>query len=387
MEAILLGIIVILLCTSLYFAYRYFSLMRNSNINEDTLNRIKELSASNDLSKVEGRSYGSLFHELFELVTHLKEKFYLFSNKVKANGENLVEHGKYAAEKADIVRAAIDEVGKGLRKQLVATEESTVSMEDMTEAIEDLSERANKISEQSNTTLNLTQDGNEKLKESMEKMEQFNHTINKTFEAINVLGEKSQEIGVIVKVITGISEQINLLSLNAAIEAARAGEHGKGFAVVADEVRKLAGQSSQSAFEVSNIVKNIQEETDRVVKSMKQGTEEFAETNSTILEVGSMFEQILSTTKVIAENNANSSASAEELSSGSQQIMAAINEIAFISRECVEMFEELVGISDDELNTMDKLLHEAKNLVDLKNEEEQLLSSFNIDAETEEKIA
>ena len=154
-----------------------------------------------------------------------------------------------------------------MKKQLLATEESTVSMEDMTVAIEELSIRSNEISEQSNTTLQLTQEGNEKLKDSMDKMEQFNKTINTTFEAINVLGEKSHEIGTIVKVITGISAQINLLALNAAIEAARAGEHGKGFAVVADEVRKLAGQSSQSAFEVSNIVKNIQEETDRVVKS------------------------------------------------------------------------------------------------------------------------
>ena len=158
-------------------------------------------------------------------------------------------------------------------------------------------------------------------------------------------------------------------------------------AVVADEVRKLAGQSSQSAFEVSSIVKNIQEETDRVVKSMKQGTEEFEETNTTILEIGSMFEKILSTTKIIAENNANSSASAEELSSGSQQIMAAITEIAFISRESVEMFEELVEISDDELQTMEKLLQEAKNLVNLKNDAEKLLSSLNIDVEIEEKKA
>ena len=255
-------------------------------------------------------------------------------------------------------------------------------MENMTVAIEELSITSNEISEQSNTTLQLTQDGNEKLKDSMDKMEQFNKTINTTFEAINVLGEKSHEIGTIVKVITGISAQINLLALNAAIEAARAGEHGKGFAVVADEVRKLAGQSSQSAFEVSNIVKNIQEETDRVVKSMKQGTEEFAETNTTILEIGSMFERIVSTTKIIAENNTNSSASTEELSSSSQQIMTAMQEISFISRESVEMFEELVEISDDELQTMDKLVQEAENLVLLKNDAEQLLLSLSRDVKS-----
>lgn len=377
MEAVMIGIILILLCTSVYFGYRYFSLKRYSYINDEVLNEVKELAANNAIRKVDGTNYDSILRQLVESLSHVKEKFFSFTNHVNEKGEKLAEHGEYAAEKADIVRAAIDEVGKGLKKQLLATEESTVSMEDMTVAIEELSIRSNEISEQSNTTLQLTQEGNEKLKDSMDKMDQFNKTINTTFGAINVLGEKSHEIGTIVKVITGISAQINLLALNAAIEAARAGEHGKGFAVVADEVRKLAGQSSQSAFEVSNIVKNIQEETDRVVKSMKQGTEEFAETNTTILEIGSMFEQIVSTTKIIAENNTNSSASTEELSSSSQQIMTAMQEISFISRESVEMFEELVEISDDELQTMEKLVQEANDLVNLKSDAEQLLLSLS----------
>ncbi|MEG0470904.1 MAG: methyl-accepting chemotaxis protein [Solibacillus sp.] len=345
MEVINLGVIVILLCTTAYFAYQYFSLKRQTQNNIEYTNETK--------AQLEGR---------------VSEQFQQFAKTVNSKGEALTEHGEYAAEKADIVRAAIDEVGKGLKKQLVATEESSTSIEDMTEAIEDLSIRSNQISEQSNTTLELTQDGNEKLKNSMVRMEQFNQTINTTSGAINILGEKSHEIGKIVKVITGISEQINLLALNAAIEAARAGEHGKGFAVVAGEVRKLAEQSRQSSSEVSNIVKNIQEETDRVVKSMKQGTEEFSQTNSTILEVGMMFEQILEITQTIAENNSNASASTEELSSGSQQIMAAIKEIAFISQESVEMFEELVEISDEELGTMEDLVQEAKDLVELKND-------------------
>ena len=359
MEAIMMGIIVILLCTSLYFAYGYFSLKRQSSLNNEGIGATKDVSAN-----------------------QVRDQFQLFAKSVNEKAENLTEHGEYAAEKADIVRAAIDEVGKGLKKQLVATEESATSIEDMTEAIEELSIRSNQISEQSNTTLELTQEGHEKLKHSMVKMEQFNQTINVTFDAINILGEKSHEIGMIVKVITGISEQINLLALNAAIEAARAGEHGKGFAVVADEVRKLAEQSRQSAAEVSNIVKNIQEETDRVVTSMNQGTEEFAQTNTTILEIGTMFEKIVEITKIIAENNANSSASTEELSSGSQQIMASMKDIEFISRESVEMFEELVEISDDELSTMEKLVQEAENLVHLKNEAEKLLFSLNQDAET-----
>lgn len=341
----MIGIIVTLLFTTLYFAYQYFTLKSQSHTN----NEVASESAGHSTNEI-------------------NEQIQLIGKVVTEKGEKLTEHGEYAAEKADIVRAAIDEVGKGLKKQLNATEESSTSIEDMTVAIEELSIRSNQISEQSNTTLELTQDGNEKLKDSMVIMEKFNQTINTTSGAINNLGERSHEIGKIVKVITGISEQINLLALNAAIEAARAGEHGKGFAVVAGEVRKLAEQSRQSSSEVSNIVRNIQEETDKVVISMRQGTEEFEQTNTTISEVGRMFDQILDITKVIAENNANSSASTEELSSSSQQISAAMQEISFISRESVEMFEELVEISDDELNTMEALVQEAKSIAELKDD-------------------
>lgn len=93
MEAIMLGIIVVLICTSLYFAYRYFSLKRHAQLNDEGQKGLNELPAG-----------------------QIGEQFYKFANKIKEKGENLFEHGEYATEKADTVRAAIDEVGKGLKK-------------------------------------------------------------------------------------------------------------------------------------------------------------------------------------------------------------------------------------------------------------------------------
>lgn len=362
---------VILLCTTIYFGLKYNALRNTATIDTSVLEKVSQLTTK----QMDTTSMKTFVENLSEQAITEKEHFLHFTHDVDGKSENLKEQGEYAVEKADIVRAAIDEVGKGLHKQLVATEESTESMKDINEAIRELSIRSNDISEQSNMTLQLTQDGDEKLKESIRIMDKFNHTINTTFDGIKVLGEKSNEISTIVKVITGISEQINLLALNAAIEAARAGEHGKGFAVVADEVRKLAGQSSDSALEVSNIVKSIQDETERVVNSMEQGTKEFAVTNEKVSEIAIMFDKILETTQVIADNNMSSSASTEELSSSSQQITVAMDQISFISQESVEMFDELVGISDEELATMAKLLAEVDSIIALKARAQQLIEA------------
>lgn len=378
MEFIMFGILAILLSTTNYFAYRVLTIKKQVVMFEQMLDDLGSERGGAALKRLNESGKGNQF---VTFINRLRDGFSIFATNVLHKSDRLAEHGEYAAEKADIVRAAIDEVGRGLDKQLIATEESSVAMEDITQAIEELSVRSNEISEQSNMTLQLTEDGNEKLQVSLTKMTQFNDTIHTTFDAIQNLGEKSYEISNIVKVITGISDQINLLALNAAIEAARAGEHGKGFAVVADEVRKLAEQSRQSASEVSSIVKNIRVETDKVVTSMKQGTEEFEDANTTIDEVGAMFGRILETTKVIAENNANSSASTEELSSSSIQIMTSIKEIAEISKESVEMFEELMEINDEELQTMDKLLKEVEALVEMKADTDKLLQSFKQDSQ------
>ncbi len=112
------------------------------------------------------------------------------------------------------------------------------------------------------------------VRETINGMDQIRDQIQETSKRIKRLGESSQEIGSVVELINDISEQTNILALNAAVQAASAGEAGRGFAVVADEVQRLAERTSLATRRIESLVQTIQADTNEAVSSMEQTTAE-----------------------------------------------------------------------------------------------------------------
>ena len=141
-------------------------------------------------------------------------------------------------------------------------------------SIEQVSNNSTESADVAQKSVQIAAEGAGVVRETIQGMDQIRDQIQETSKRIKRLGESSQEIGSIVELINDISEQTNILALNAAVQAASAGEAGRGFAVVADEVQRLAERTSGATRRIENLVQAIQADTNEAVTSMEQTTAE-----------------------------------------------------------------------------------------------------------------
>lgn len=155
-------------------------------------------------------------------------------------------------------------------KQIVETGDA---VNNMTRSILQVSSNAGQASQVAQRSLQAATEGAQAVQNTISGMNEIRTQIQETSKRIKRLGESSQEISEIVELISDITEQTNILALNAAIQAASAGEAGRGFTVVAEEVQRLAERSSEATKQISAIVKTIQTDTNSAVAAMEKSTE------------------------------------------------------------------------------------------------------------------
>ena len=214
-------------------------------------------------------------------------------------------------------------------------------------AAQEIARNAAQASQQASDARNLAEDGQQVVDRSIQAMHQLSEMISASSSNIETLNSKTVNIGQILEVITSISQQTNLLALNAAIEAARAGEAGRGFAVVADEVRNLAHRTQESAQQVQTMIEELQVGARESVGTMSTSQRHSLDSVEIANQAGERLNSVTQRIGEIDGMNQSVATATEEQTSVVESINMDITEINTLNQEGVENLQSTLRACSD----------------------------------------
>jgi methyl-accepting chemotaxis protein len=238
-----------------------------------------------------------------------------------------------------------DTLATSIQELASQTDEVATAVEQMSSTITENADNINNTNDAAQSNMDIAVEGGKVVSETVEKMGQIGDVVSQSANNIEELGRSSKKIGEIINVIDEIADQTNLLALNAAIEAARAGEQGRGFAVVADEVRKLAERTGGATKEITDMVKEIQEQTFKAVDVMENGKIEVEKGITLAGTAGNSLEQIVSNAKSILERINFIADASREQSATSEEISKNVTAIAEVTQDSSNRVSDVSGLS------------------------------------------
>ncbi|MGU5683389.1 methyl-accepting chemotaxis protein [Aeromonas allosaccharophila] len=299
----------------------------------------KELgSGDGDLTqrlKVEGRD------ELSQVATGFNN----FVAKIHGSIEQVAENSRQLADTANEVANKAQLTQHNCTAQRDRTVQVATAIHEMGATVSEIAGNASLAAEVARQANDQADAGAVVVAQARHGIVGLSGEIEQVAEVIESLASQTDSIGSILETIRSISEQTNLLALNAAIEAARAGEQGRGFAVVADEVRNLANRSAASTAEIQGMINRLQEQSARAVSAMAQGRNQSLEVVSQADEANAALGQITAHITQINDMNIQVATATEEQSSVVGEINRNVEDINQLTMETADIAHQLTESS------------------------------------------
>ncbi|MBI1425035.1 MAG: HAMP domain-containing protein [Gammaproteobacteria bacterium] len=299
-----------------------------------------ETVASGDLRNTIDTQRNDEIGRLLKALEEMRANLHDMVGKVFGSASGL----SAAAEEMTLINK---ETSNGVSQQEAKINEVAVAMNEMTATVKEVAQNAMGAAEAAQSADDSAKAGSRVVTDTIKVIQSLANEVGRASDVINSLAEQSDAITTVLEVIKGISEQTNLLALNAAIEAARAGEHGRGFAVVADEVRTLSVRTQQSTNEIEEMIARLQSGARAAIEAMASSQERAQSGVEQAGQAGEALQAITGAVAVIRDMNVQIASAAEEQSAVSEEINRNIVNISQVSEQNAEGAQQTTLTSNE----------------------------------------
>jgi methyl-accepting chemotaxis protein len=320
------------------------------------------------------KSFSAMVKSVSELISSVKSSTDVVFNSSQVL-DTIVDENTASINE---VAASVEEIARSSSQQAKETEDGVIRVRNLSEKIELVTELTVKTDKTASNAANIGAKGLDAIEMLTVKSEENSKAAEKASSIILEVDKNSIEIGVITEAISQISEQTNLLSLNAAIEAARAGEQGRGFAVVAEEVRKLASQSAISAAKVKELINGIQNKSQAAVKAMEEGKVIAKEQSKAVTDAKDIFVEILKAIDKVAEDMESIKGYSLDMENEKNEIVEILETLSASTEENSAATQQVSATTEQQLASIDQIAANTQELKSLAEKLRQTVNTFQI---------
>ncbi|WP_165734578.1 methyl-accepting chemotaxis protein [Pseudoalteromonas sp. C8] len=300
-----------------------------------------------DISQGEGDLTRKLNESGNDEISELSHSFNLFVLKMRESLVHVAQSANDVSEHAHTVDDSSRTSHSFIELQNDSSTQVAAAMEQMTHQIHDVSRNAEAAEQAAKDAAQNASTGKNVVAQTITAIETLSSNIETVSRVTEDLANESHNIGSVLDVIRSISEQTNLLALNAAIEAARAGEHGRGFAVVADEVRTLASRTGQSTDEIQTMITKLQEGAKAAVEAVKSSQALSVSTVDQASSANTSLNEIERLVSIITEMNSQIARATEQQTQAADEVNLRINELSQSTEQSLNNTKQLTDASDN----------------------------------------
>ncbi len=344
------------------------------HMSEGDLSREKVNIRSNDEVEQLAYNFNIMSDNLKKVISNVRKAAIDIKDATQVVTRSTVENEKGSEN----ISIALDNMAKGIDNQLYETDNAIVMMKEIKKISEDVNNKVSDISVSAANALDKAEIGNVKLSEYMVQLKDVNTTMAEVVQVSEAFVTQTHKMNNILDLIRGISNQTNLLSLNASIEAARAGDAGRGFAVVAGEIRKLSDSSEELVEQIASIVNSIQVSMNDMTQKLSNSLDELEKSNDMATVTMGSFRDIRDANNVECAMVLDINRMMKELFLGVTNIVDSMEKIEKATNENTLVSQDISATVQEETANLEEVASRMQLLEDLTKNLEDLVLKFKL---------